>query len=67
MLALLARTDHIVAISEHTAADVRRHLHWRGPLDVILNGAFIRQRAAAAARWLAGRSHAAGADRSCST
>ncbi|MBL8288069.1 MAG: glycosyltransferase family 4 protein [Rubrivivax sp.] len=39
MLALLGRTDHVVAISRHTAADVRRHLHWRGPLEVILNGA----------------------------
>jgi glycosyltransferase involved in cell wall biosynthesis len=37
--ALLARTDRIVAISEYTAADVRRHLHWNGPLDVVLNGA----------------------------
>lgn len=37
--ALLARTDHVVAISEYTAADVRRHLGWAGPLDVILNGA----------------------------
>ena len=39
MLALVGRSDHIVAISQHTAADVRRHLDWRGPLDVILNGA----------------------------
>jgi glycosyltransferase involved in cell wall biosynthesis len=38
-MALLARTDHVVAISEHTAADVRRHLGWQGPLEVILNGA----------------------------
>lgn len=37
--ALAARTDHIVAISHHTAADVRRHLGWTGPLDVIHNGA----------------------------
>lgn len=36
---LLARTDHIVTISHHTAADVRRHLHWQGPLEVIHNGA----------------------------
>jgi len=36
---LLARTDHLVAISEYTAADVRRHLAWRGPLEVVLNGA----------------------------
>jgi glycosyltransferase involved in cell wall biosynthesis len=38
-LALMRRTDHVVAISQYTAADVRRHLHWQGPLDVILNGA----------------------------
>ena len=37
--ALAARTDHIVAISEYTAGDVRRHLGWRGPLEVIHNGA----------------------------
>jgi glycosyltransferase involved in cell wall biosynthesis len=37
--ALLSRTDLVVAISEYTAADVRRHLSWRGPLEVILNGA----------------------------
>jgi len=37
--ALLARTDHLVAISEYTAADVRRHLGWTGPLEVVLNGA----------------------------
>lgn len=37
--ALLARTDQVVAISEYTAADVRRHLGWQGPLEVILNGA----------------------------
>ena len=37
--ALLARTDHIVAISQHTASDVRKHLGWRGPLQVIHNGA----------------------------
>ena len=37
--ALLARTDVLVAISEHTASDVRRHLGWSGPLEVILNGA----------------------------
>jgi glycosyltransferase involved in cell wall biosynthesis len=36
---LLARTDHIVAISEYTAGDVRRHLGWTGPIEVILNGA----------------------------
>jgi glycosyltransferase involved in cell wall biosynthesis len=37
--ALLRRTDFIVAISEYTAGDVRRHLGWTGPLEVILNGA----------------------------
>jgi glycosyltransferase involved in cell wall biosynthesis len=37
--ALVARSDHLVAISRHTAEDVRRHLGWRGPLDVIYNGA----------------------------
>jgi glycosyltransferase involved in cell wall biosynthesis len=37
--ALLRRTDQIVAISEYTAGDVRRHLGWTGPLEVILNGA----------------------------
>jgi glycosyltransferase involved in cell wall biosynthesis len=39
MRALLARTDQVVAISRHTAADVQKHLGWRGPLDVIYNGA----------------------------
>ena len=37
--ALARRTDHIVAISHHTASDVQRHLGWTGPLDVIHNGA----------------------------
>jgi glycosyltransferase involved in cell wall biosynthesis len=37
--ALLARTDHVVAISQHTAKDVQQRLHWRGPLQVIYNGA----------------------------
>ncbi len=36
---LLARTDQIVAISEYTAGDVRKHLGWNGPIQVILNGA----------------------------
>jgi glycosyltransferase involved in cell wall biosynthesis len=36
--ALARRTDHIVAISEYAAADVRRHLHWTGPLEVIHRG-----------------------------
>ncbi len=38
-LALMRRTDHVVAISQYTADDVRRHLGWQGPVDVILNGA----------------------------
>jgi glycosyltransferase involved in cell wall biosynthesis len=38
-LALMARTDHVVAISRHTASDVQRELHWQGPLEVIYNGA----------------------------
>jgi len=38
-LGLMSRTDHVVAISQHTAADVRRHLGWTGPLEVIYNGA----------------------------
>ena len=37
--ALLARTDHVVAISRYTAEDVRRHLGWTGPMEVVLNGA----------------------------
>lgn len=36
---LMARTDQVVAISRHTADDVQRHLGWRGPLEVIHNGA----------------------------
>lgn len=38
-LALMRRTDTVVAISRHTAADVQRALGWRGPLEVIYNGA----------------------------
>ncbi len=38
-MALINRTDRVVAISEYTAADVRKHLGWTGPLDVILRGA----------------------------
>lgn len=38
-LALMRRTDAVVAISRHTAADVQRALGWNGPLDVIYNGA----------------------------
>ncbi len=36
---LLGRTDHVTAVSHHTALDVQRTLGWRGPLDVIHNGA----------------------------
>ena len=38
-VALLSRTDAVVAISQYTANDVRRFLNWKGPLEVILNGA----------------------------
>jgi len=38
-LALMQRTDALVAISHHTAADVRLHLHWAGEITVIHNGA----------------------------
>ena len=37
--ALMRRTDLVVAISQHTAADVRRHLGWSGRMEVILRGA----------------------------
>ncbi len=37
--ALMRRSDYLVAISEYTASDLRRHLHWTGPLEVIHNGA----------------------------
>ncbi len=37
--ALLARSDVVVAISHHTAADVKRHLAWPGDIPVIYNGA----------------------------
>jgi len=37
--ALLARTDALVAISHHTAGDVRRHLGWEREITVIHNGA----------------------------
>ena len=37
--ALLRRTDALVAISHHTAADVRQHLGWAGEISVIHNGA----------------------------
>ncbi|MBX3634069.1 MAG: glycosyltransferase family 4 protein [Rubrivivax sp.] len=38
-LALMRRTDVVVAISRHTAEDVERHLDWTGPVEVIHNGA----------------------------
>lgn len=38
-LAMMRRTDHVIAISQYSAADVRKHLGWAGPLDVILRGA----------------------------
>jgi glycosyltransferase involved in cell wall biosynthesis len=38
-MALMRRTDHVVAISQHTASDVKKHLGWTGPLEVILRGA----------------------------
>ena len=37
--ALMRRSDYLVAISEYTASDLRKHLHWTGPLEVIHNGA----------------------------
>ena len=38
-LALLGRTDEIIAISQYTADDVRGKLGWTGPMSVIHNGA----------------------------
>jgi len=38
-MAMMGRTDLVIAISEYTAADVRRHLAWQGPIEVILRGA----------------------------
>ncbi len=38
-LALMRRTDVVVAISRHTAQDVQRELHWLGPLELVYNGA----------------------------
>jgi glycosyltransferase involved in cell wall biosynthesis len=38
-LALMGRTDLVIAISQHTASDVRKHLGWAGPIEVILRGA----------------------------
>lgn len=37
-LALAGRTDHIVAISEYAAQDVRQHWHWTKPLEIIHRG-----------------------------
>ncbi len=37
--ALMRRTDELVAISHHTAADVRKHLGWTRDITVIHNGA----------------------------
>jgi glycosyltransferase involved in cell wall biosynthesis len=37
--ALLARTDAMAAISQYTADEVRRHLNWTQPIEVIHNGA----------------------------
>lgn len=53
MRGLMARSDHLVAISQHTAADVRRHLQWSGPVEVILNGArsFVAQPQRALPGW----------------
>jgi len=36
---LIARSDHVVAISRYTADDVQKHLSWHGPIEVIYNGA----------------------------
>ena len=38
-LALMQRTDQVVAISQYTAGDVKQRLGWAGPLQVIHNGA----------------------------
>jgi glycosyltransferase involved in cell wall biosynthesis len=38
-LALMRRTDQVVAISHYTAGDVKQRLGWSGPLQVIHNGA----------------------------
>ncbi len=37
--ALMSRSDHLVAISHHTASDVKQHLNWPGDITVIHNGA----------------------------
>ena len=36
---LLARTDRVIAISQHVKADVETRMRFRGPVDVIYNGA----------------------------
>ena len=36
---MLARTDHVVAITDYVRQDVQRRMHWQGPVDVIHNGA----------------------------
>jgi glycosyltransferase involved in cell wall biosynthesis len=36
--ALARRTDEIVTISHYVQGDVRRHLQWQGPIEVIHNG-----------------------------
>ena len=38
-LAMMRRTDALVAISHHTAADVKQHLGWTREITVIHNGA----------------------------
>lgn len=38
MRRLLAATDHVVTISDHVAADLRREMGWRGPMQTIHNG-----------------------------
>jgi len=35
---LLAGNDQVVTISDHVAADVRRHAGWSGPMQTIYNG-----------------------------
>ncbi|MEW6706740.1 MAG: glycosyltransferase family 1 protein [Pseudomonadota bacterium] len=37
-LSLVKRVDALAAISQHTAEDVRQHLHWARPIEVIYNG-----------------------------
>ena len=55
-LALMRRTDHVVAISRYTADDVRRELGWQGPLEVIHNGArsFVAAERAPLPGWVDG-------------